>query len=58
MSNYKYRKGYVVITCAEDDFRIAHRQVGRVLPQRFSSQASAICFIDDLAHKSKQSANA
>ena len=48
MSNYKYRKGYVVITCGEDDYRVANRKQGVVLPERFSSQASAMCFIDRL----------
>ncbi len=48
MSNYKYRKGYAVITCGEDDYRVANRKQGVVLPDRFSSQASAMCFIDRL----------
>jgi len=51
MSNYKYYRNHVVITCGENDYRVADRRKGKVLPARFTSRATALCYIDQLVEQ-------
>ncbi len=52
MSNYKYYRNHVVITCGEHDFRVADRRRGKMLPERFASRATAMSYIDQLVTQS------